>query len=342
MPELSIIDIARIAGVSTATVSRCINSPEQVREKTRKKIQKVIEETGYSPNTLARDFRRGNTRIIIVVVPNIGNEFFSQIMEGIRAAAKEKGYSILIQEALAEKEAGRDISNIIVTRNADGIILLACLSPFGPEVLSERHQRALPVVIGCETLSEELSDYPSVHIDNLEATKDITNHLIDAGHTSIGFIHGEEGSLLTRDRELGYQKAMSEAGLTVDDGWVTYGELTHAGVAKATAQLLKHEHRPTAIICANDEMAIACLHNLRQAGLNVPEDMSVVGIDNIPAGEISCPPLTTVSQPKFEIGERVVKRLIQEINREPGEEIKQPEIVEHRIVIRDSVAPPKQ
>lgn len=343
MPELSIIDIARLAGVSTATVSRCINTPEQVREKTRKKIQKIIEETGYSPNTLARDFRRGSTKIIIVVIPHVGDQFFSDIMSGVRQEAAKHGYTILIQEALGEKAPGGDFSNLIVTRNADGIILLASLSPFGPKILSVSNRRQLPVVIGCETISEDLAKYPSVHIDNVAACRDITNYLIGVGHKRIAFIHGERDSLLTMDRGLGYQKAMKEAGLSIDDGWVTYGELSHEGVEAATKELLEHPHRPTAIICATDAMGIACLHYLRKNGLNVPEDMSVVGIDNIKASEISNPPLTTVSQPKHEIGERVVKLLLEELRRQAGKEVPnpQPEIVPHRLVIRETVVEPK-
>ena len=342
MSELSILDIAKLAGVSTATVSRCINSPHQVSEKTRQKIDKVIQETGYSPNTLARDFRRGKTRMIIVVVPEIGLEFFGQIMIGIRDEAGKHGYGILIHEAFGKKDANKEFNDLIVTRNADGIILLACLSRFSDEVLSESNRKTLPIVIGCETLSDDLAVYPSVHIDNLAVTRDITHYLIEQGHQRIGFIQGEEDSILTRDRELGYRAAMEDAGLSIIEEWVTFGELTNDGVAKAIRHLLSVPKRPTAIICANDEMAIAALHNLRQAGLSVPEDMSVVGIDNIPSSEISYPPLTTVSQPKKEIGERVFKQLLREINKDSDNHPKkQPEIVKHTLVIRDTVASPK-
>jgi len=337
--QASIKDVARIAGVSIATVSRCINDPERVKEKTRHRVQAAILQTGFSPNTLAQSFRRGKTHVIMVVLPSVGDPFFTRVMSGIRKVASTKGYSLLISETQFNTMTADEIGAMIVSRQADGIALLASLSPFGTDVLSARSQRTLPVVIGCETVSTELAGIPGVHIDNCAAAMEATNYLLAKGHRKIAFIYGQKESLLTTDREQGYRAAMREANIPIEDGWVAEGKLTIDGAIRATRGLLGHHHRPTAIFCANDEMAMACIHAIKSAGLGVPKDVSVIGFDDIRYAPICDPPLTTVYQPAEEIGERVMYRLLDEI-----EQVKsgkgRAEIVSHQLIIRQSVASP--
>jgi len=228
---------------------------------------------------------------------------------------------------------------MLVSRQTDGIILLASMSPFGTEILSVENQRRLPIVIGCETVSLELADFPSVHIDNIAAAREVTDYLIAQGHRRIAMIYGSESSLLTKDRELGYRKAMNQAKLPIEDGWTVEGQLTITGARKATRELLNHQTRPTAIFCANDEMAIGCLHEVKAAGLGVPSDVSIIGFDDIRYAEVTDPPLTTISQPGEEIGERVMYRLCRQIDEDNGDN-RDPEIVPHKLVVRQSVAAP--
>ena len=328
-----------MAGVSIATVSRCINNPEKVTEKTRLKVQKAILETGYSPNTLAQSFRRGRTNLVMVVLPSIGDPFFTDVMRGIRTAAKAKGYSVVIEETQFNTMTADEIGAMLVSKQTDGIILLASMSPFGTEILSAKSRRRLPIVIGCETISPELAEFPSVHIDNVAAAKEATNYLISQGHRRIAMIYGQASSLLTKDREYGYRAAMKQARLTIEEGWVVEGELSIEGAIRATRKLLNHQHRPTAIFCANDEMAIGCLHAVKSAGLCVPEDISVMGFDDIRYAEVADPPLTTIGQPAEEIGERVMYRLCREIEDGRNGETT-PEIVPHELIVRQSVAGP--
>ena len=328
-----------MAGVSIATVSRCINNPEKVTEKTRLKVQKAILETGYSPNTLAQSFRRGRTNLVMVVLPSIGDPFFTDVMRGIRTAAKAKGYSVVIEETQFDTMTADEIGAMLVSKQTDGIILLASMSPFGTEILSAKSRRRLPIVIGCETISPELAEFPSVHIDNVAAAKEATNYLISQGHRHIAMIHGQASSLLTKDREYGYRAAMKQARLTIEEGWVVEGELSIEGAIRATRKLLNHQHRPTAIFCANDEMAIGCLHAVKSAGLRVPDDISVMGFDDIRYAEVADPPLTTIGQPAEEIGERVMYRLCREIEDGRNGETT-PEIVPHELIVRQSVAGP--
>jgi len=335
----SIKDVARIAQVSIATVSRCINDPERVKAPTRERVETAIRQTGYSPNTLAQSFRRGKTKVIMVVLPSVGDPFFTDVMSGIREAATDKGYSLLINETQFNTMTADEIGAMVVSRQADGIVLLASVSPFGTEVLSSDSNRRLPVVVGCEIISLQTAGYPSVHIDNRAAAREATDYLLEQGHRRIAFIHGQEASLLTKDREDGYRTAMQAAGISLEDGWIVGGNLTIEGAIKATHDLLDHPDRPTAIFCANDEMAMGCMHAIKAAGLKIPEDISVMGFDDVRYAAIMDPPLSSVRQPAKKIGEQVIYRLVREI--EEGRSVNaEPEIVPHELVLRQSVAAP--
>ena len=336
MAQVSIKQVAEIAGVSIATVSRCINNPSQVKERTRHKVQAAILETGYSPNTIAQSFRRGRTNVIMVVMPSIGDPFFTEVMQGIRSVVAEHDYSIIISETNFNTMTAEEVGAMMVSRQADGFILLASIFPFGNEVLARAEKRSQPVVIGCETISTSLADIPSVHIDNVAAAREATDFLISNGHKKIAFISGQSTSLLTRDREFGYRAAMHKAKLPIEEGWVVEGKLSIEGAGYACSQLLQHADRPTAIFCANDEMAIGCMHQIKKQGLSVPEDISVMGIDDIRYASVIEPALTTISQPARQIGERVATRLFKaiETGHQPNN---QPVILPHKLVIRQSV-----
>lgn len=343
MAEILINDVAKLAGVSIATVSRCINSPHQVRPRTRERVEKAIAATNYSPNTLARDFRRGKTKMIMVVIPGVGDPFFTLVMEGIRKTANAEGYSLLIHENAGNNIAADKINELMVSKHADGVILLASVSPFGTELLSSGNDRRIPMVIGCELLSPELNTLPNIHIDNTAAATEATQHLIDLGHKRIAFICGDRESLLTADRQAGYELAMQKAELSTFDEWICEGGMTIDGAEKATAQLMTLSNAPTAIFCANDEMALGCLHQLRLLNKSIPEDVSVIGFDNTRYSEVSSPPLTTIHQPAQTIGERTVLRLIDEMGRGAGEPIDHMyETVPHKIIVRKSTSKPRK
>ncbi len=340
MAQVSIKEVAEIAGVSIATVSRCINNPTQVRKQTRTKVQEAILKTGYSPNTIAQSFRRGRTNIIMVVIPSIGDPFFTDVMLGIRSVVAEHNYSIIISETNFNTITAEEVGAMMVSRQADGFILLASIFPFGNKLLATPENRFQPVVIGCEAISASLAEIPSVHIDNMAGAQEATNFLISKGHRKIAFISGQGTSLLTRDRENGYRAAMHKAQLGIEDGWVVEGNLSIEGAGTACSQLLNHPDRPTAIFCATDEMAIGCIHEIRSQGLSIPEDISIMGFDDIRYARVMEPALTTVSQPARLIGERVAMRLLMaiETGNQPNN---QPVILPHKLIIRKSVAAPR-
>ncbi|MEJ2382906.1 MAG: LacI family DNA-binding transcriptional regulator [Xanthomonadales bacterium] len=341
MGTVSIKDVARLAGVSIATVSRAVNEPDRVRRETRERVQDAIRQTGYAPNSLARSFRRGRTQVIMVVLPSVGDPFFTEVMRGVRAVAAREGYSLLINETQFNTLTADEIGAMVVSRQADGIILLASLSPFGTRVLSAENRRALPMVIGCETIAPELSEIPGIHIDNVAAAREATAYLQDLGHRRIAFMYGEHATLLTADREAGYRQAMDAAALPVHPDWIVEGQLSIEGAIAATSRLLELPERPTAIFCANDEMAMGCMHALKTAGLAVPRDVSVVGFDDTRYARITDPPLTTVRQPARLIGERVMERLLLEIGATDADDAGV-EILPHELIIRASAAPPSE
>jgi len=331
---VSIKDVAKLAGVSIATVSRTINNKDRVNEETRERVRRAIDSTGFSPNTLAQNFRRGRTHFIMVVLPSIGDPFFAGVVKGIQAIAQQKGYNVLFSETKMNSD---EFTSMLVSKQADGMILLATVPPAGIEVLNHERHRILPIVIACEAIQPEMRNLPSVHIDNVAAAKEATRFLVAHDHERIAFISGTNTSLLMKDREAGYRAAMKAAKLTVHDGWVVEGNLTIEGAVKATRNLLHHATRPTAILCANDDMAIGAIHEIRSSGLSVPEDLSVIGFDDIRYSQAVYPPLTTVRQPAEEIGEKAMYRIIHaiEIGAQPTSE---PELVPHELVIRRSVA----
>lgn len=341
MAKPSIKSVAKRAGVSIATVSRFMNNPELVKSATREKVEEAVRLTGYTPNELARQFRRGRTHVITVVVPTIGSSFFSEVVDGIQEAAATKGYSIILIESRMNTLRADELIGMIVSRQTDGVILLASVSPFGLKELGSESERTIPIVVGCEVVTQGMAEIPSVRIDNVAAAEEVTRYLASRGHRRIGLMTGLAESLLTADREAGFRNAMQAAGLPIEEGWILNGDLTIDGAISATRRLLSHAQPPTAIFCTTDDMAMGCLHALKTRGLPVPEDVSVVGFDDTPQAAVMDPPLTTISQPRREIGERALYRLCREIDNVGSDKAPldlEPELLPYGFVIRQSVA----
>ena len=337
MSHPTISSVADLAGVSIATVSRCLNDPDRVRAGTREKVLKAISKLGYSPNTLAQSFRRGRTNVVMVVMPTVGCPFLSEVLSGVREGINGR-FSIVIAEADLRHRSYEEVGAMLVSRQVDGLILLATLLPFGARLEDMVGERRLPIVLGCESISHELEGLPSVHIDNHQAAFEATRHLIDLGHERIGFISGPRDSLLTQDREQGFRAAMKEASLPVREPFVRSAEVTTEGGVSGASALLALAERPTAIFCSSDEMALGALHVLHRAGLRIPEDVSVMGFDDTRYAQIASPPLSTVAQPARDIGRRVGERMVQSIEGEDGG-MPLVEILRHRLVIRQSTGP---
>lgn len=334
MTNPTIVEVAKLAGVSITTVSRCLNAPDKVGKKTLAKVRKVIDEINFSPNMLAQSFRRGKTNIIMVVVHEIGSSLFAEILEGIRAVVDSR-YSIVLTESRPGVTGNNSFIDMLVAKQVEGVILLCSTLPFSKKLIEINKARPLPIVIGLEPISDDLAGFPSVHIDNYQAAFDATEHLIRAGHRHMLFVSGPKHSYVTRDRERGFIDAMRRAGLPVDEDTVLNSDLTSNGGVNAAMEIFARPARPSAIFCANDDMALGVMSVAVKRGIRVPEDLSVMGFDDTRYAAIANPPLSTVSQPAREIGISAARRLLQVIEA-PEDSPARAEILPHRLVIRNS------
>jgi len=298
--------VSKIAGVSVATVSRTLSTPDVVSEETRKKVLAAVKETGYKPNLMARNFRSRKSYSILVLVPDLSNPFFAMVISGIQQAAKARGYSVVLGNTMGDAEVERELAHQLHTNQADGIIQLSSRFPLAPEDCSEG---ITPAVINCCECVDDDS-MPTVTLDNVGASKAMTEHLLGLGHRRIAVISGPKASPLTAARLEGYRSALEGKGLTYDTRLVTEGDYSLASGAAAAGKLLNAGKRPSAIVCFNDEMAIGAMHAIRCAGLSVPADISVTGFDDLSFAAFIDPPLTTISQPTETFGTEAVALLL--------------------------------
>ena len=324
-----IADVAKLANVSTATVSRVLSNTGKVKKETTEKVLEAIKQLNYQPNILARQLRTLETKTILVVVPDISNPFFSKVLRGIEEVADENGYQVLLGDTINKPEHEIAFLDILRQKKADGMILLTARS--NREFL-EQLAKEYPIVLACEYI--EGAEIPTVSIDNISSARKITEHLIQLNHERIATITGPLHVVLGRDRLKGFQQAMKQNGLQIEPCLVQEGDFTLESGCNQMLKLLALENPPTAVFAANDEMAMGAIKTIKSKGLNVPNDIAVVGFDNIKFASIFEPALTTISQPTFEIGEKAIDLLISLINNTPLE--KEQYILEDQLIVRDS------
>lgn len=305
----TIIEVAKAAGVSTATVSRVISKPGRVAEETRMRVQAVVDAMGYRPNVAARTLRTLRAAKILVTVPDISNPFFASVIRGAEEAARHADYAIVLGDTRHDPVLENQYADMLGRSEVDGLIFLGHRLPETLRSLVARQGKAAPVVNGCE-YSPDLG-VPSVHIDNGAAGRDAMAHLMALGHRRIGVVTGPFASPITRDRLDGALAAAGEQGIT-GDIVVRHGDYAAQSGFDATRPLI--EAGVSAIFCFSDEMAIGAIGAIRQAGLSCPEDISVIGFDDIPIARFSIPALTTIAQPKEAIGRRAMELLLDILN----------------------------
>lgn len=329
----TIRDVATAAGVSRATAARVLSSPELVAEKTRLRVLDVVQQLGYSRNSVAASLRTTRTGRIIVTVPDISNPFFSRVIRGVEEAAQEAGYAVLLGDTRNEREREEQYAEMLNRREADGIIFLGHRLPTTLARVLERDGGRAPIVNGCEfTPSLGVS---SAHIDNAGAACEVMESLYAMGHRDVALILGPPDSPLTRDRLIGAQRAAEDRGL-IGRLLIEHGDFSVESGRRAANTLLSRERTPTAIFCFSDEMAIGTLAATRSAQIAVPEVLSVVGFDDIQMARYVDPPLTTVRQPMAEIGRKTVELLLDILKGSQATPVSA--TLPHRLIIRQSVA----
>ncbi|WP_444927747.1 LacI family DNA-binding transcriptional regulator [Microbulbifer sp. TRSA002] len=310
----NIREVARRSGVSVATVSRALKDPQMVSPRTRERVLKAVEEAGYRPNMLARNFSSGKSFAVMVLVPNIANPFFSKVIRGIEKAAQDQGYSVLLGDTKGEPAHEQFYAGMALTNQADGLIQLDSRYPFAEK--DAALAASIPMVNACERIAED-DRYPVVELDNSGAAQAMARHLIELGHRRIGIVTGPLNSPIVRDRLVGFEEEMQRHGLELNSDLVVNGEFTMPSGAEGARKLLSLASAPTAIFCMNDEMAIGAVHQAKEMGLQVPADVSVAGFDNIEFSQFTDPPLTTIDQPAEKLGRYAMETLRRIIDGKP-------------------------
>jgi len=330
---VTIYDVAREAGVSMATVSRVVNNNPNVKPQTRKKVFEAIERLGYRPNAVARGLASKKTTTVGVVIPDISNSIFAEVARGIEDIANMYHYNIILSNADKKKDKEIRVINTLLEKQVDGLLFMG-------GVVTEEHLEAfktssVPVVL-CGT-SDEAQTIPSVNINHEQAAYDAVRLLIENGHRRIAMISGTlQDPANGYARFQGCKRALEEAGLDFPEELVRIGNYRYESGIETTNYFLSLKERPTAIFAATDEMAIGAIHTIQDHGLRVPEDISVVSIDNIRMASMVRPQLTTVAQPMYDIGAVAMRLLTKLMNKEQMEQTQI--VLPHEIIKRSSVA----
>jgi LacI family transcriptional regulator len=320
---LTLDDIARISGVSRSTVSRVLNSDPNVKDRTRKKVQEVIQSLNFQPNMAARGLAAGSTKVIGLVIPVgvssiFSDPYFSLVIQGVSSACNQLDYSIMLWLAEPQYER-KTISQIIYNGLIDGVIVLAMLSD---DPLIDRLSEADHpfITIGRHPTNEKIS---YVDVDNRLGAYQGVSYAIRAGHRRVALIGGPRNTISGQDRYQGYLDALREYGLPILPELVTESNYSDAAGYQSMQRLLPLQ--PDAVFAASDPMALAAIRAIQEAGLRIPEDIAVVGFDDIPLAATSKPALTTVRQPIVKTGKIVAEMLI--------DMIEHPNPQPHRVVL---------
>ncbi|MBT2501282.1 LacI family DNA-binding transcriptional regulator [Curtobacterium sp. ISL-83] len=308
--RVTIADVARAAGVSIPTVSKVINNRDGVAAATMLRVQQVVDELGYETSLVARSLRSSRTGVVGILVPEF-EPFSTELLRGISRAASGTGYELLAYAGLVtgadqpgwERRSLSRLSGTLI----DGAIVVTPTTALSSS--------SIPVVAIDPHTGPE--GHATVDADNEGGARSAVEHLLALGHTRIAHVHGRADLASAQLREAGYRQALRDAGITVDERLVRAGGYQEDQSAEVARTLLAEPDRPTAVFAANDSSAVGVLRAAAELGLRVPEDLSVVGFDDVPQASMTTPPLTTVAQPLTELGGRAVAMLLTMLRGEP-------------------------
>lgn len=309
--KLTIKDIARKANVSKSTVSRVINDTTPVKKEKRQAVLDAMKELNFKPNVFARSLAGGKSMTIGILTGDIGSPFYDSITKGIIESLNPTNYTAIIADGQWQESLERNAISTLMERQVDGIITIGGLLDI--EAINELDDDIPLVMVGRKEVGWEDR---CVFIDNKAAAKIATKHLIDSGHKQIAHIMGDSVHPDAIDRYNGYKEAMKEAGLEASEDLFSQGDFTATSGQAAMEALLEKGVAMTAVFAANDQMALGARLALYHRGLSVPEDVSIIGFDNQPNAEFAIPPLTTIAQPGFQMGQKATTLLFDLINKE--------------------------
>ncbi|WP_372570516.1 LacI family DNA-binding transcriptional regulator [Ruegeria jejuensis] len=320
-------DVARKAGVSTATVSRCLNAPERVVEATRKRVMSAVDTLGYTPNFAARVMAAKRTFTIGAIIPTMENAIFARGLQAFQEELHQRGYTLLVSSSAYRPEVEEEQIRTLVARGADGLLLIG--HDRDPKIYDYLERQKVPAMVAWSYIPNARA--PSIGFDNRQAMQALADRVIGLGHTRIAMISGfSQGNDRARLRIEGVRDALRRGGLQPDALSVVETSYEVENGAEAFARLMSQDPRPTAILCGNDVLAAGALRQAQSMGMRVPEDVSITGFDDIELARIVSPALTTVHVPHREMGGKAALELVEMVEKNiPGNTIRlQTDIVE--------------
>lgn len=334
---VTIKDVAKIAGVSPATVSRVIAGNGRISKATTARVKEIMDELGYHPNKLAQSLVSRSSNTVGIVLPRPADElflnfFFPELIRGIVYGATKSGYDTMMTAAISDSEEVEVMARLIRSRRVDGILLLRSRKQ-DPTVAFLQAEGFPYVLIG---RSSDFDSVPSVDTDNIQAGYDVTRHLISQGHHRIGFINGPYNLTVTEDRFSGFRQAMNEAGFAIRPDWIVESEFLQESGYRAMSFLMGLPERPTALVVIDDVVAFGVMRGLSELGYRVPDDISLAGFNNIPLSETASPPLTSVDIGIYQLGYTAVHQLLSILSSPSPQQPPSRIIIPHRLIVRES------
>jgi LacI family transcriptional regulator len=333
---VTIYDVARSAGVSTATVSRALNGSVLVAEKTRARVVRTAEELGYEPNSAARSLVTRSTQTIGLLLPDITNPFFPELVKGVQLLAAERSYTLLLSQTGNDPDTEQRYLNLFRGKGIDGLLVVGLA--LGRSKLTKFAASGIPLV----SLDREvdLPGIPLVHLDNRAGARRATEHLLALGHRSIVHIGGPLSLTVSQERLRGFLDALESTHLDPRPELVVESDFTESGGRNAAMALVAAGVPFTAVFAANDVMAIGAMVGLKEGGLSVPGEVSVVGFDDIHLAGYTTPALTTLRQPAYEMGRGAAQILIDAIAGNHLSEGERQVVFQGELICRGSTARP--
>ena len=330
----TIHEVARQARVSITTVSRTINAPSPVDPKTARRVWKAIDELNYYPDVHARSLVSGKSNILGLIVSDITNPFFPDLVKGFEDVAVQHGYEVMVSSTNYDPARMALCVRRMIERQVEGVAIMT--SEMEEHLVDQLVSRRVPTVfLDVGTPGEGISN---IVVEYACGINEAVQHLVDLGHRKIGFVSGPETLASARTRRSAFIEAIAHHGLVQHDEWIGQGDHNVSGGVRAMNELLRLADRPTAVLASNDLTAIGMMSAIRKAGLSVPKDISVVGFDDIWLAELTEPPLTTVLFPRDQVAEQACRALMSHLARPARGEQPFEYRVETHLIVRESTA----
>ena len=333
--EVTIYDIAKKLNLSASTVSRGLNGHSEIRKETIRRIQKTAQAMGYQQNTFASNLRKNRSNTIGVILPRINSHFQSSVVSGIEEMAHKNGFNLIISQSKESMAKEKENTTTMFNNRVDGLLVSLACDTCNLNHFNMIHKKGIPIVCFDRVKEHPTHKCTAVVIDNVKAGYDATEHLISQGCKRIVFLGDNLLSNVYLERHNGYKQALKHHNIPSDPELIMVDKLDEASGKRTVSKLLKLKKRPDGVFATNDTSAVAIICQLKMAGIRVPEDIAVVGFNNVHISRVIDPSLTTIHYPGEEMGEVAASSLIEMINK-TGPVITKTVVLEHKLIIRKS------